>query len=124
MTKIFAKISCRPEFEKDLRSLAKKYKSLEEDLEVFIRTQLNLHHKQNICNHGIVRINNLGIEYPKIFKVIKFACKSLHGRGAASGMRLIYAYFEDEDHIEFVQIYFKADHENEDRERIKSLYLQ
>ena len=118
----FAKISRRPEFDKDLKHLLKRYRSLEDDLTVFINTQLVLLHKQKIDNRGIVHINNLGIEEPKIFKAVKFACKSIHGRGAASGIRLTYAYFEEADHIEFIQIYFKADDENEDRERIKSLY--
>jgi len=118
----FAKISRRPEFERDLKQLLKRYRSLEDDLTVFINTQLVLLHKQKIDNRGIVLINNLGIEEPKIFKAVKFACKSIHGRGAASGIRLTYAYFEEADHIEFIQIYFKADDENEDRERIKNFY--
>src|ERR1700733_10568631 len=118
----FAKIIRRPEFDKDLKHLLKRYRSLEDDLTVFINTQLVLLHKQKIDNRGLVHINNLGIEEPKIFKAVKFACKSIHGRGAASGIRLTYAYFEETDHIEFIQIYFKADDENEDRERIKSLY--
>jgi hypothetical protein len=122
MTKTFAKITRIPEFERDLKKLLKRYRTLEEDLKVFINTQLNLYHKQGIDNRGIVLIDNLGIEHPKIFKAVKFACKALPGRGAASGIRLIYAYFEELDHIEFVQIYFKADDENEDRARIKSLY--
>jgi len=118
----FAKVTRRPEFDKDLKHFLKRYRSLEDDLTVFINTQLFLFHKQKINNRGIVHMNNLGIEEPKIFKAVKFACKSIHGRGAASGVRLTYAYFEDIDHIEFIQIYFKADDENEDRERIKSLY--
>lgn len=118
----FAKVSRRPEFERDLKQLLKRYRSLEDDLTVFVNTQLVLLHKQKIDNRGIVLINNLGIEEPKIFKAVKFACKSIHGRGAASGIRLTYAYFEEADHIEFIQIYFKADDENEDRERIKNIY--
>jgi hypothetical protein len=118
----FAKISRRPEFDKDLKQLLKRYRSLEDDLTVFINTQLVLLHKQKIDNRGIAHINNLGIEEPKIFKAVKFACKSIHGRGAASGIRLTYAYFEETDHIEFIQIYFKVDDENEGRERIKSFY--
>ena len=118
----FAKVSRRPEFDRDLKQLLKRYRSLEDDLTVFLNTQLVLLHKQKIDNRGIVHINNLGIEEPKIFKAVKFACKSIHGRGAASGIRLTYAYFEEVDHIEFIQIYFKADDENEDRERIKNIY--
>jgi len=118
----FANVTRRTEFDRDLKQLLKRYRSLEDDLTVFINTQLILLHKQKIDNRGIVLINNLGIEEPKIFKAVKFACKSIHGRGAASGIRLTYAYFEKADHIEFIQIYFKADDENEDRERIKNIY--
>ncbi len=79
MTKTFAKISHRPEFDRDLKQLLKRYRTLEEDLNIFVSTQLDLYHKQKIDNRGIVLINNLGIEEPKIFKAVKFACKSIHG---------------------------------------------
>ena len=75
-----------------------------------------------IDNKGIVRISNLGIEYPKIYKVRKFACRSLKGKGSASGIRVIYAYFEDKDKIEFIEIYYKGDKENEDKKKISSFY--
>ena len=39
-----------------------------------------------------------------------------------SGIRLIYAYFEDKDVIEFIEIYFKADKEKEDRNRVLKYY--
>lgn len=118
----FAKIIRRPEFSREFKKLIKKFRSLEDDLTVFEKTQLFLYHKQKIDNHGLVRINDLDIESPKIYKALKFACKSLKGRGAASGIRLIYAYFEAEDQIEYIQIYSKADYENEDRQLIKNIY--
>ncbi len=55
---------------------------------------------------------------PKTYKVKKFACRALKGRGADSGLRIIYAYFEKADKIELVEIYFKGDKENEARGRI------
>ena len=55
-------------------------------------------------------------------KARKFACKALKGKGAASGIRLIYAYYEREDIIEFIEIYYKGSQENEDRERILRHY--
>jgi len=33
-------------------------------------------------------------------------------------MRIVYAFFEQEDKIELIEIYYKSDRENEDRERI------
>jgi hypothetical protein len=56
--------------------------------------------------------------------VKKFACKSLKGKGVQSGIRIIYSYFEKDDRIEFVEIYYKGDKENDDRERIKRLYQE
>jgi len=119
--KIFNEVKFLPEFEKDLKKL-KKFKTLKDDLEIFIEKQLQLFHKLGIDNKGVVQISNLSIEYPRIYKARKFACRSLKGRGSASGIRVIYAYFKDEDRVEFIEIYYKGDKENEDRERILRHY--
>jgi hypothetical protein len=63
------------------------------------------------------RIEGLGIE-SCVIKVKKIACRALKGRGANSGFRLIYAHFESENRIVFVELYFKGDKGNEDRDRI------
>lgn len=122
MTKIFNDIRKLAEFEKDFKKLSKKFRTLEDDLNTFIANQLNLTHKKNIDNKGVVRISNLGIEHPKIYKARKFACKALKGKGAASGIRVIYAYYEQDDIIEFIEIYYKGIKGNEDRERIMKHY--
>ncbi|MFC1624082.1 hypothetical protein ACFL28_02005 [Candidatus Omnitrophota bacterium] len=121
MKKIFNEVGFLPEFNKDLRKL-KKFRTLKDDLDIFTEKQLQLFHKLGIDNKGIVQISNLGIEYPKIYKARKFACRSLKGKGSASGIRVIYAYFEDKDSVEFIEIYYKGDKENEDRERILRHY--
>jgi len=108
--------------ERELRKLLKKFKTLEEDMETFIKVQLDLYHKQKIDNSGVFRITNLNIDNPKIYKAKKFACKSLRGTGVKSGIRIIYAYYEEEDIIEFIEIFFKGDKENEDRQRITRYY--
>lgn len=119
---IFNSIGYLKEFEQDFKKLLKRFKTLKEDIEVFIKAQLNLYHKLNIDNSGVFRIAGLGIDNPPIYKAKKFACKSLKGTGAKSGIRIIYAYYEEKDMIEFVEIYYKGDKENEDRERIKRYY--
>jgi len=116
--KLFKKISHVPEFGKDLKKLVKRFSSLEEDLQTFIKVALNAYHKQKIDSNAMFHISDLGIKSPKIYKAKKFACKALKGKGAQSGIRVIYAYHEEEDWIEFIEIYFKGDKENEDRERI------
>ncbi len=120
--KIFHEISHLSEFEKDMRKLLKKFKTLEDDLEIFIRNELNLYHKLKIDNRGIFQISDLQIKNPKIYKAKKFACRSLKSKGVKSGIRVIYAYFEEKDKIELIEIYYKADKENEDRERIFKYY--
>ncbi len=118
MSKIFKEVVRLPEFQKDLKKLSKKFTTLEEDLHIFIDKQLNLYHKHKIDNKGNFPIPSLKIEHPKFFKAKKIACRSLKGKGARSGIRVIYAYFESDDRIELIEIYYKGDKENEDRERI------
>jgi len=120
--KLFRKISHVPEFEKDLKKLVKRFLSLEDDLRMFIKVAMNAFHKQQIDSSAIFHISDLGIRSPKIYKARKFACKALKGKGAQSGIRIIYAYHEEEDWIEFLEIYYKGDKVGEDRERIKVYY--
>ena len=110
------------EFEKDFKRLVKKFRTLDEDLNTFISVQLKLVHKLEKDNSGIVRISDLDIDNPKIYKAKKFACKALKGEGVASGIRIIYAYYKEEDVIEFIEIYYKGEKANEDRDRIIGRY--
>ena len=120
--KIFKEIVLLPEFEKDFKKLLKRFRTLEDDLNNFIRTELNLYHKLGIDNKGIIQIPGVPFNDPKIFKAKKIACRSLKGRGVQSGIRVIYSYFEKTDKIEMIEIYYKGDKENEDRERILRHY--
>ena len=122
MSQVFKEIVYRPEFEKDKKKLLKRFRTLDEDLNNFINVQLKLFHKLEIDNYAIEHISDLSINEPKIYKVKKFACKSLKGKGVQSGIRIICSYYEKFDKIEFVEIYYKGDKENEDRDRIKRLY--
>ena len=114
----FKKITHVPKFEKDLKKPLKRFSSLEEDLQTLIKVAMNIFHKQKIDSNAIFRISDLGIKTPKIYKGKKFACKALKGKGAQSGIRIIYAYHEEEDWMEFIEIYYKGDKASEDRERI------
>ena len=122
MTTPFKEIVRLPEFERDIKRLLKRFRSLEEDLENFIKVELRLFHRLGIDNRGVVEIAGLGIQRARIFKAKKFACRSLKGRGAQSGIRVIYAYFTEIDRIELIEIYFKGDKENEDRQRIRERF--
>lgn len=102
------------EFRKDLKTLLKKYRSLDEDIEI---VKLVLEIAPDERPPFSFRIDNLGIE-TCVIKVRKIACMSLKGRGVNSGLRLIYAHFQLEKKIVFIEIYHKNDKENEDRQRI------
>lgn len=119
--KIFNKIERLDEFDKDIKKL-RRFRTLEEDLENFTNTGLKAYHKIGKDYKGISQIPGLRIKYPKICKATKFTCRSLKGRGVRSGIRVIYAYYEDIDKIEFIEIYYKGDKYTEDRERIKRHY--
>ena len=121
---IFREIARLSEFERDLKGLAKRFRTLGEDLAMLVRAQIVPFHKLGIDNKGVFQVTGLPFLEPKIFKVKKFSCRSLKGRGANSGLRLIYAHFEEADKVEFVEIYFKGDKENEDRDRILRKYSQ
>lgn len=114
----FSEIARIDKFNKDLKQLAKRFRTIAEDLDVFIKNELILYHKLKIDNNGLFRIQGLDIENPRIYKAKKFACRSLKGKGARSGIRVIYAYFEALDKIELIEIYYKGDKENEDENRL------
>ena len=106
------------EFQKDFKRLSKKFKSLDTDLIEFKKIL-------NEAPLGIGKHFNVVTKtgYLYIIKA-RFFCKSLKKKN----LRVIYAYIENHRiiemvDIEFIEIYFKGDKSNEDRERIKE-YLK
>ena len=121
------KFSHLDEFNKEFKQLLKKYRTLQEDFDLFKERVLT--YRENGTGKflfwrppGIVRISNLGIE-TEVYKVKHFSCRALKGRGSRSGIRIIYAYFPDNTKVEFVQIYFKERDDTDcDKERIRRYY--
>ena len=104
------------EFRKDLKNLLKKYRTLNDDIEV-VKKVLEVTPQER--PPFSFRIDNLGLE-TCVIKVKKIACKALKGRGVNSGLRLIYAHFEagQAGKITFIELYHKNDKANEDKQRI------
>ena len=103
------------EFEKDIKGLKKKYKTIEEDISIVEKViAVNPHETPPFS----FQINGIGIE-TCVIKVKKIASKSFKGRGAMSGFRLIYAHFERESRVVLIELYHKSGKEVEDRNRIK-----
>lgn len=110
--------SYHAEFNKDFKKLLRKYLTLEEDLKIL---------KQFLGKHPrgfppiVLPVSGLGIE-TEIFKVKKFRCNYLKGSGSNSGIRITYAYFKKEKKIEFIEIYYKGNKSNHNKERILKYY--
>ncbi len=102
------------EFEKDLKRLLKKYRTLPDDLEEF--KKIILIKPLGIGKNFAILTKKDGIVILKA----RLFCRSLKG----SSLRIIYAYIEEDVQIElvgidFIELYFKGDKENEDADRIQ-----
>ena len=102
------------EFKRDLKTLLKKFRTLNDDL---FEVKTILKKKPEARPPFSFRMDNLALE-TCVIKVKKIACRALKGRGVNTGLRLIYAHFQKEDKIVFIEIYHKNDKANEDRQRI------
>ncbi len=109
------KIERLAEFEKDLKQLRKKYKTIDDDISIVERV---ISVEPSARPPFSFQIDNLGLE-TCVIKVRKIASKSFKGRGAMSGFRLIYAHFEQENRVVFIELYHKNNKDIEDRDRIK-----
>ena len=97
------------EFEKEFKRLFKKYRTLDDDLEKFKKILI-------AAPTGIGK-NFVIVHSSQTLKIVKarMACRALRDRS----LRIIYSYFEQDQRIEFIELYYKGDKENEDRGRIK-----
>ena len=101
------------EFSKDFKRLSKKYRSLPDDLLEFKKVISEI--PLGINKHfAILTVT----ETVKIIKARLF-CRYLRG----SSLRIIYAYYESEKMIEFIEVYPKSEKKREDRQRIND-YLR
>jgi hypothetical protein len=110
------------EFSKDFKKLSKRHGTLVGDFKIMKKNAIELYHLRNIDNQSVFPVPGFCSESIKIYKVKKFACKSLPGRGCKSGLRVIYAHHPDRAEVVFIEIYFKSNQENESRERIKEYF--
>lgn len=99
-----------PEFQKERKRLARKYRSLSEDLQEF-QNVVSVVPLGNSKHFAVIAQN----ETVRIVKARLF-CRYLKG----SSLRVIYSYFEQKQRIEFIEIYYKGNQENEDRERVRA----
>ena len=99
-----------PEFSRELKKLQKKYRSLAKDMES-LKPYLVETPEGNESKHWNCLHRREGIA---VFKV-RLTCSYLR----SDKMRVIYAYQADSKRIEFIELYYKGEKDNEDRGRIK-----
>ncbi len=99
-----------PEFARELKRLRKKYPTLNDDLEelkqALAKIKIRNGGKHWNCLHRSEKLS--------VYK-IRLACRYLR----ATTMRVIYAHHVDSEKIVFIELYYKGEKDNEDRERIK-----
>lgn len=98
-----------PEFRREFKRLAKKYRSLPQDLEILKR--LLMQHPKGFGNH----MPMLRQEDDIFIIKARLACESLRG----SSLRVIYAYHASLITIFFIELYYKGEKETEDQQRIE-----
>jgi hypothetical protein len=108
-----------PEFTLDLKRLLRKFRSLTGDLETARHYALKLFHENGLAVPGFFPMPGFCVPGVTVYKFKRLACRSLGGSAGQSRLRIIYAYIEKNRRIEFIEIYFKGEQENEDQSRIK-----
>ena len=107
------------EFDKDFKQLLKRFKSLETDFEYMKKYTIETFYEKGEPTTAFVPIEGFCDENYTSNKVRKFSCRALKGRGAASGIRVIFVWEEEKRLITFIEIYFKGDKANENRDRLR-----
>lgn len=105
-------------FKKDLKRLARRFPSLPGDLETAKRAAIELRHIRDLDNQSTFEIPGCANGVESCWKVRKFACRSLKGRGNQSGIRIIYSWCQSHRRVVFIEIYLKSEQGKENRERI------
>lgn len=108
-----------PEFDKDFKSLLKRFRTLENDFTTFKKFTIETFYEKNVPTTAFVPIEGFCGEGYVSNKARKFACRSLPGRGNQSGIRIIFVWQEKSRTVTFVEIYFKGDKPEENRNRMK-----
>lgn len=114
------KYICLAEFEKDFKTLQKRFRTLTEDFETFKKFSIETFYEINVSSTAFFPIEGFCGKKHKANKVRNFACKSLPGRSNKSGIRIIFVWHEETRTVIFVEIYIKGDKPEEDRNRLKT----
>ena len=94
------KFEINEKFAKQFKKLIRKYRTLEEDLAVAKKFAIETFHLHGINNEAVFLIPNFDKKIIQIYKLKKFSCKELKGKGNRSGIRIIYAFYPEKFVVE------------------------
>ena len=94
-------------FDRQFKKLLKKHRTLEDDLVIAEKAAIELLHLYKKDNRSVELVPGFDRETVKIYKIKKFACKSLAGKGVRSGIRIIYAFLPEIMKVVYLEIYYK-----------------
>lgn len=105
-------ISQTDEFKKDLKRFLKKYPTLEKDLEILTKA---------ICaepkGDGTKHWNLITSIDEKYILKVRMMCRSVRG----ADFRVVYMFDGERLDLLFIEMYFKGDKENNDKNRIDAI---
>lgn len=101
------------EFAKEFKRLRKKHPSFDEDFRN-VKEIIECYPK----GRGEKHWNLLKRKEPVFIYKIRMRCRSLQ----STEIRIIYLYNETKSKITFIEVYYKGEKENEDRERYDSVF--
>lgn len=102
------------EFKKELKKLKKKYSTLVDDIEV-LKKIIAVAPKGKGKHDNILKSDEEAGVY--IIKT-RMMCRAVRG----SQFRVIYAYDGQNIEVLFIEVYYKGNKENEDRERVQEYF--
>ncbi len=111
-------------FEKQFNKLIKKYRTLEEDLEIAKKFAIEALHLEKINNEAVLLIPKFDKINLQVYKIKKFSCKALKGKGNRSGIRIIYAFYPEKFEVEFLEIYYKEQNDSDMNYEFVAKYLE
>lgn len=108
------------EFEKDIHKL-RKYNSIEEDVETFIKALLGYFPDLTHPTFHIKKLTDFGEGFHFVYKARKVRCKYLK---SMTDLRIVYTYDPYKNEIVMIAIYAKNKQENHDINRIKKYLVK
>ena len=120
MSNIEVTFETTPEFDRDLKRLSRKFRSLPEDIKNLKSALKVAHFTAGISSEimGFFPISHPDV--PKDFFIAKkFACRSIKGSGSRSGYRVVYHLQGAVFKICLLELFHKKNKDVEDFQRIK-----